>query len=61
MLYSRGSVIANFTIFYWEISSAQVILMQHAIEEDKFLSEMPLQKINISTNQGKQKKNEYDV
>ena len=48
----RGSVIANFTIFYWEINSAQVVLMQHAIEEDKFINDMPLQKVNITTNQG---------
>ncbi|XP_066928943.1 uncharacterized protein [Clytia hemisphaerica] len=47
----RGSVIANFTIRYWEISSAQIVLMQHAIEEDKFINDMPLQKINISSDQ----------
>ena len=48
----RGSVIANFTIRYWEISSVQVVLMQHAIEEEKFINDMPLQKINITTEQG---------
>jgi len=40
-------------VFYTAISSAQVILMQHAIEVDKVLHEMPLEKLNITSGDGK--------